>query len=70
MVWYQKRRYDRAIADFSRAIKIDPQFAAAYIDRGVILHRGGGCQGATARADSPIRIDASIFNRLARAKPP
>jgi hypothetical protein len=67
MVWYQKRRYDRAIADFSRAIKIDPRITA-YIDRGVILHRGGGCQGAL--ADSPIHIDRSLFARLARANLP
>src|SRR5215470_519960 len=39
LVWYQKGRYDRAIADFDRAIKIDPNFAAAYINRGLILHR-------------------------------
>jgi tetratricopeptide (TPR) repeat protein len=67
MVWYQKRRYDRAVADFSRAIKIDPRFAA-YIDRGVILHRGGGCLGA--RAESPVRIDRSLFARLAGANLP
>ena len=29
----------RALADFNRAIEQDPNFAAAYIDRGIVLYR-------------------------------
>jgi tetratricopeptide (TPR) repeat protein len=34
LVWHEKGRYERAIADFTRAIKTDPTLAAAYINRG------------------------------------
>lgn len=50
-----------AIADFDRAIKFDSNFAPAYINRGLILHRNRVFN--VAFADSkPIRIDPGIFD--------
>jgi tetratricopeptide (TPR) repeat protein len=36
---YRSGDLDHAIADFDRAIQLDPKFTAAYIDRGIVLYR-------------------------------
>ena len=36
---YRSGDLDNAIADFDRAIQLDPKFTAAYIDRGIVLYR-------------------------------
>ncbi len=36
---YRSGDLDSAIADFDRAIQLDPKFTAAYIDRGIVLYR-------------------------------
>ena len=36
---YRSGDLDNAIADFDRAIRLDPKFTAAYIDRGIVLYR-------------------------------
>jgi tetratricopeptide (TPR) repeat protein len=36
---YRAGELDNAIADFDRAIQLDPKFTAAYIDRGIVLYR-------------------------------
>jgi tetratricopeptide (TPR) repeat protein len=36
---YRSGNLDNAIADFDRAIQLDPKFTAAYIDRGIVLYR-------------------------------
>jgi tetratricopeptide (TPR) repeat protein len=36
---YRSGELDNAIADFDRAIHLDPKFTAAYIDRGIVLYR-------------------------------
>jgi tetratricopeptide (TPR) repeat protein len=61
-VWYEKGRYDRAIADFTQAIKLDPNFAGAYISRGIILHRQSELNLAFAAVHPAIRVDPSIFD--------
>ena len=33
-VWYNAGSYDRAIAEYNRAITLDPNYAAAYVNRG------------------------------------
>jgi len=36
---YRAGELDNAIADFDRAIQLDPKFTAAYIDRSIVLYR-------------------------------
>jgi tetratricopeptide (TPR) repeat protein len=36
---YRSGNLDGAIAEFDRAIQLDPKFSAAYIDRGIVLYR-------------------------------
>lgn len=36
---YRSGELDNAIADFDRAIQLDPKFTAAYIDRSIVLYR-------------------------------
>src|SRR5258705_7464391 len=71
LVWYQKGRHERAIADFNQAIKLDPSFAAAYLNRGLILHRNKEFNAAIAAVYPAIRVDPKIFdvNRRANMRP-
>ena len=41
-MWHQKKDYDRAIADFDEAIRLDPKSAKPTIDRGGLLAGEGG----------------------------
>jgi Flp pilus assembly protein TadD len=41
IVAYRGGDLRRAIADFDRAIKLDPSYADAYIDRGIAFYRTG-----------------------------
>src|ERR1700720_4401186 len=43
-----KQDLDGAIADFTRAIELDPQYASAYGDRGLAKQSKGDQDGATA----------------------
>ena len=34
LAWNEKTEYDKALADYTEAIRLDPKSAAAYNDRG------------------------------------
>jgi tetratricopeptide (TPR) repeat protein len=67
LVWYEKGRHDRALADFNQAMKLDPNFAVACIKGGVILHRNSEFKLASGIVNQAIRVDPSIFDALRRA---
>jgi tetratricopeptide (TPR) repeat protein len=56
-VWYDKRDYDRAIADYSEAIKIDPKDATSYDSRGLAWHSKGNYDRAIADYGEALRIE-------------
>jgi tetratricopeptide (TPR) repeat protein len=55
--WYSKGDLERAIADFDKAIRIDPRYTDAYIRRGRAWHARGDLDRAIADCDRAIRID-------------
>jgi Tfp pilus assembly protein PilF len=63
--YLHKGDYDRAIADFTRVIEIDPRKADAYHYRGIAYDRKGDRDRAIADITKPIEIDprnASAYN--------
>lgn len=57
LLYWDRKDYDRAIADHSEAIKIDPKDAAAYNDRGVAYRSKGDNDRAVTDFDEAIRLD-------------
>ena len=46
-----------ALADYSRAIRLDPQYVSAYFNRGLIYYEQGQPQRALADFDKVLEID-------------
>ena len=55
--YYNKGQYDRAIANYDKAIKLDPKFAIAYNNRGILCYDQGDYEHAQAYAHR-ARADA------------
>jgi tetratricopeptide (TPR) repeat protein len=71
---YASQAYQRAkddldgkIADYSEAIRLDPEYATAYYNRGAARYRQGDLDGTIADFDEAIRLDpengAAYYNR-------
>jgi len=54
------------VADFNQAIKLDPNSAAACINRGLVSHRNSEFNVAFADSRKAIRVDPSIFDVIRR----
>ena len=52
-----KGDYDRAIADYNEAIRLDPKYASAYYNRGIAYDDKGDHDRAIADYDEAIRLD-------------
>jgi tetratricopeptide (TPR) repeat protein len=66
-----KDDYDGAIADSTRAIKLDPKYVPAYYLRGVAKQEKGDSDGATADFNRAIELDpkfASAYNNRGLAR--
>ena len=62
-IWRNKRDYDRAIADYDAAIRLDPKFAGAIANRGLAYEGKGDFERSAGRFQrSPCAAD----NRCAR----
>lgn len=55
--WYFKKDFDKAIADFTKAIEIDPKDADAYYARGLVRHIKGDYDKAIADYTKVIEIN-------------
>src|SRR5271154_2819313 len=52
-----KREWDAAIDDFTKAIQLNPNYAEAYYNRGVLRHARSDLDGAIADFTKAIELD-------------
>ena len=57
VAYYDKGNFDRAIADFNDAIRVDPECAPAYNNRGVAFYDKGDFDRAIADCSDAIQLD-------------
>lgn len=55
--WERKKEYDKAIADYSEAIRLYPEYAGAYNNRGIVLQKKQEYDKAIADYNEAIRLD-------------
>ncbi len=58
--WFQLGKFDKAIADYSQAKRIDPQVAQAYLKRANLRNQQGDTNGAQADYQQALALDPSI----------
>ncbi len=66
--WERKKEYDKAIADYNEAIRLDSKYASAYNNRGTVWYEKQEYDEAIANYNEAIRLDpkfASAYNQLA-----
>jgi tetratricopeptide (TPR) repeat protein len=61
-MYYYKNDYDRAISDFNEAIRLDPNFAMAYYNRGNAYFFKEDYKRAIADWESTLLIDPNNSN--------
>ena len=61
-----KKQYDEAIADISKAIQINPEFARAYYSRGLVYDAKGNSQRAVIDYNRAIEIDPGFAKAYAK----
>ena len=57
LIWKEKKEYDKAIADYNEAIRLDPTYAAAYNNRGNAWTEKKEYDKAIADYNEAIRLD-------------
>ncbi len=59
MAYYKKGDYDRAIVDYDLALRLNPQDADAYNNRGLVYYNKRDYDLAIADYDSALAIDTN-----------
>src|SRR5262249_52469024 len=70
IAWHDKGDLDRAIADYSEAIRLNPKLATAYYNRGIAWRAKGDLDRAIADYSEAIRLDpklAAAYNNRGNA---
>ncbi len=70
LAYQRKDDLDRAIADYSEAIRLDPKYAEAYYGRGLTYRNKGDVERAIADYNEAIRLDpklAAAYNNRGNA---
>ena len=60
MAYAKRKQLDKALADFSAALKLDPKLAMAHVNRGSALQDKGDRAGAIASYRAALAIDAGF----------
>jgi tetratricopeptide (TPR) repeat protein len=58
--WNNKEEYDKAIADYTEAIRIDPKYAHAYYGRAAAWNAKGDKDKEMADYNEAIRLDPTL----------
>ena len=56
LAWAEKDEYDKAIADYSEAIRLKPDYAKAYFNRGIAYYK----KGDQAKADADFAKEKEL----------
>jgi tetratricopeptide (TPR) repeat protein len=62
-VFFHVKNYDKAIADYSAAIKINPRYATAYFDRGAAHEEKGEYNEAQEDFDKAVQLDPKLAEK-------
>src|SRR5437763_1709801 len=58
--WYAKGDYDHAVADYTEAIRLDPQYTHAYIGRGLTWYNTGDYHRAIPDYNEAIQLNPNL----------
>jgi tetratricopeptide (TPR) repeat protein len=61
-VWLAKKEYDKALADYTEFIHLNPRLPTAYTCRGAVWQLKGECNKALADYSEAIRIDPGMLS--------
>lgn len=61
-----QNEYARAIADFGRALRLDPRNADAHLERGLVHHNRGAYDSAVASYDAALALQPNMQTALER----